>query len=148
MQGEKEKQMDRDDALDAVDAGEERLRDEQIADERVAEHEEPLDTRRAKRGTPAGSSDGDYAPLFVDSQAEKFRIQWVEIQSRFVDDPRVAVKEADDLVAAVIKTITRTFSDERMTLEDQWKSGDKVSTEDLRVAMQRYRSFFNRLLTL
>jgi hypothetical protein len=60
----------------------------------------------------------------------------------------VAVKEADDLVAAVIKTITRTFSDERMTLEDQWKSGDKVSTEDLRVAMQRYRSFFNRLLTL
>jgi hypothetical protein len=145
MQGEKEKQMDR---VDAVEAGEERLRDEQIADDRAAEHEEPVNASRVERSTPAGSSDDDYTPLFVDSEAENFRTQWLEIQSRFVDDPRVAVKEADDLVADVIKNITRTFSDERMTLEDQWKSGDKVSTEDLRVAMQRYRSFFNRLLKL
>jgi hypothetical protein len=136
---QKEKQMDMD-KIDEIDAGEERLRDEQIA-----EDQEQMEERRV----PAGSAnEDDYSPLFENNEAEKFRTQWLEIQSRFVDDPRVAVKEADDLVADVIKNITRTFSDERMTLENQWKSGDKVSTEDLRVALQRYRSFFNRLLKL
>jgi hypothetical protein len=90
----------------------------------------------------------DFASLFENNEAERFRTQWLEIQSKFVDDPSVSVKDADDLVAEVIKNITRTFSDERLSLENQWKSGGKVSTEDLRVAMKRYRSFFNRLLTL
>ena len=143
MQAEKEKQMNMD-KVDAVDTGEERLRDEQIA-----EDQEQVEERRGEGRVPAGSThEDDYTALSEDTEAEKFRTQWLEIQSRFVDDPRVAVKEADDLVADVIKDITRTFSDKRMTLENQWKSGDKVSTEDLRVAMQRYRSFFNRLLQL
>lgn len=140
---QKEKQMDVD-KVDEIDAGEERLRDEQIA-----EGQEQLEERRVEGRVPAASAnEDDYSPLFENNEAEKFRTQWLEIQSRFVDDPRVAVKEADDLVADVIKNITRTFSDERMTLENQWKSGDKVSTEDLRMALQRYRSFFNRLLKL
>ena len=143
MQAEKEKQMDVeqvDDAVDAVETGEERLRDEQIDERQVVEErvEEKRDASRTE----------DLAPLFEKGEAEKFRTQWLEIQSRFVDDPSVSVKDADDLVADVIKNITRTFSDKRMSLENQWKSGDKVSTEDLRVAMQRYRSFFNRLLSL
>jgi Lon protease-like protein len=138
MQAEKERQMEMDN-VDAVDSGEERLRDEQIA-----EDQEQMEGR-----VPAiSANEEDYSPLFENNEAVKFRTQWLEIQSRFVDDPRVAVKEADDLVADVIKNITRTFSDERMTLENQWKSGDRVSTEDLRVALQRYRSFFNRLLKL
>ena len=90
----------------------------------------------------------EFAPLFKDNEAEKFRTHWLEIQSRFVDDPSVAVKDADELVAKVIKNITDVFADRRMSLENQWKSGDKVSTEDLRVALKRYRSFFNRLLSL
>jgi len=145
MQSENQKQMDKVDEVDAVEAGEERLRDEQIAEDRAEEQREHLKETRV----PAGSTnEEEYTALFEDNESEKFRAQWLEIQSRFVDDPRVAVKEADDLVADVIKNITRTFSDKRMTLENQWKSGDKVSTEDLRVALQRYRSFFNRLLQL
>lgn len=140
MRTENEKQMDR----EQVDTGEERLRDEQIAEGQV------VDEGMEKNGPAADSttSDEDLAPLFENNEAEKFRSHWLEIQSRFVDDPTVAVKEADELVADVIKNITRTFSDKRLGLENQWKRGDKVSTEDLRVAMQRYRSFFNRLLTL
>ena len=66
-----------------------------------------------------------------------------------MDDPRASVKEADELVANVIKSITRSFADRRMFLENQWKSGDNnISTEDMRVAIKRYRSFFNRLLSL
>ena len=140
MRAENEKQMDR----DQVEMGEERLRDEQIAEGQVVD--EGTETNR-----PAADSttrEEDFAPLFEDNEAEKFRTHWLEIQSRFVDDPTVAVKEADDLVADVIKNITRTFSDKRLGLENQWKRGDKVSTEDLRVAMKSYRSFFNRLLTL
>ena len=139
MQAEKEKQMDMEN-VDSADAGEERLRDEQIAEGQVVE--EPVDEKQTAR------KEDDFAPLFERNAAEKFREQWLEIQSRFVDDPSISVKDADNLVADVIKGITRMFSDERLSLENQWKSGDKVSTEDLRVAMQRYRSFFNRLLSL
>ena len=138
MQAEKEKQME-------MDTGEERLRDEQIAEGQVVE-ERTEENRGATSST--ASNEEDFAPLFENNEAEKFRSQWLEIQSRFVDDPSVSVKDADDLVADVIKTITRTFSDKRLSLENQWNSGDKVSTEDLRVALKRYRSFFNRLLTL
>ena len=139
MQAEKEKQIDIE-IVDAEDTGEERLRDEQIAEGQVVE-ERISENRNAR-------SEEDFAPLFEMDAAKKFRAQWLEIQSRFVDDPSVSVKDADDLVADVIKNITRTFSDKRLSLENQWKSGDKVSTEDLRLAMQRYRSFFNRLLSL
>lgn len=140
MRAENEKQMDR----EQVDTGEERLRDEQIAEGQVVD--EGMEKNRP--AADSTTSDEDLAPLFENNEAEKFRTHWLEIQSRFVDDPTVAVKEADDLVADVIKNITRTFSDKRLGLENQWKRGDKVSTEDLRVAMKRYRSFFNRLLTL
>ncbi len=70
------------------------------------------------------------------------------IQGKFVDDPRDSVKQADDLVADIIKSVTMSFADRRMDLEKQWKSGENISTEDMRVALKRYRSFFERLLTL
>jgi hypothetical protein len=140
MQAENEKQMEN----DRVDTGEERLRDEQIAEGEIVD--EGMEMKRP--AADSATSEEDFAPLFENTEADKFRTQWLEIQSRFVDDPTVAVKDADDLVADVIKNITRTFSDKRMGLENQWKRGDKASTEDLRVAMKRYRSFFNRLLTL
>ena len=148
MQNEKEKQMNID-AIDPEDTGEERMRHEQITEERGEENRAETktardDNRNVSRDT---NREEDFAPLFEDNEAEGFRTHWLEIQSRFVDDPSVAVKDADDLVADVIKNITRSFADKRISLESQWKSGD-VSTEDLRVAMKRYRSFFNRLLTL
>lgn len=108
------------------------------------------ETSRLAEETRARTSEDteNYAPLFDAKRAEDFRNEWLEIQSRFVDDPSVAVKEADELVSQIIQNVSRMFADERTSLENQWNSGDKASTEELRVALRRYRSFFNRLLTL
>ena len=86
-------------------------------------------------------------PLLASGDAEGFRAQWLEIQAAFVDEPRRAVHEADELVAELMQRLARTFADERTTLESQWDRDEDVSTEDLRVALQRYRSFFDRLLS-
>jgi hypothetical protein len=80
-------------------------------------------------------------------QGERFTTRWQEIQSSFVDQPRDAVAEADALVADLMQRLAAGFSGERERLEAQWDRGDDVSTEDLRVALTRYRSFFDRLLS-
>jgi hypothetical protein len=87
-------------------------------------------------------------PLFTESEMEDFRSQWSKVQTGFVDEPRRTVEDADKLVAAVMQRLEQGFANERSGLEKQWDSGDNVSTEDLRVALQRYRSFFDRLLRL
>ncbi|HEX9111049.1 MAG TPA: hypothetical protein VF845_06185 [Terriglobales bacterium] len=87
-------------------------------------------------------------PLFSESEMEDFRSQWSTIQTGFVDEPRRTVEDADKLVAAVMQRLAEGFANERSGLEKQWDRGDNVSTEDLRLALQRYRSFFDRLLNL
>ena len=87
-------------------------------------------------------------PLFSESEMVEFRSQWTKIQTCFVDEPRGTVKDADKLVAAVMQRLAEGFANERSSLEKQWDRGDNVSTEDLRLALQRYRSFFDRLLKL
>ena len=87
-------------------------------------------------------------PLFSESEMGDFRSQWSKIQTGFVDEPRRTVEDADKLVAAVMQRLEEGFANERSDLEKQWDRGDNVSTEDLRVALQRYRSFFDRLLKL
>jgi len=84
--------------------------------------------------------------LLTREESEHFRTQWNEVQGKFVDDPRSAVQQADALVSEVIKQITLMFAEEHSTLENQWSLGKDVSTEDLRNALKRYRSFFNRLV--
>jgi hypothetical protein len=124
---------DREVNRDVVDVAEERReRDEQVRENRA----------------PAATAREELVPLFEDEDAKRFRNQWLSIQSKFVDDPRESVKQADDLVAGVLKSVTMGFSDRRVALEKQWNSGENISTEDLRVALKRYRSFFDRLLTL
>ena len=86
-------------------------------------------------------------PLFPAEEAERFRGRWTDIQSGFVDQPREAVEKADGLVADLMQRLAASFSDERSQLEQQWDSSGDASTEDLRVALQRYRSFFDRLLS-
>ncbi len=86
-------------------------------------------------------------PLFAGDDADRFRSRWQEVQAGFVDEPQQAVKDADSLVAELMQRLAETFSQERTNLESQWDSGDDASTEDLRVALQRYRSFFDRLLS-
>jgi hypothetical protein len=86
--------------------------------------------------------------LFPDKECHDFRSRWDDIQIHFVDDPKKAVEQADNLVAETMKRLAEIFSDERKNMETQWSRGENVSTEDLRQALQRYRSFFNRLLLI
>jgi hypothetical protein len=86
--------------------------------------------------------------LFVPSEAQEFRTRWEKIQAGFVDEPRKAVHEADELVEAAIKKLSEIFAEEQAKLEREWDRGDDVSTEDLRLAFRRYRSFFDRLLSV
>jgi hypothetical protein len=88
------------------------------------------------------------AQLFVPSEAQELRTKWERIQTGFVDEPRKAVQDADALVAAATKRLAEIFSEERAQLEREWDRGDDVSTEDLRIALRRYRSFFDRLLSV
>ncbi|WP_326742695.1 hypothetical protein [Streptomyces sp. NBC_01768] len=90
--------------------------------------------------------DEDNEPLLGNEQ-EKFRTRWQKIQGEFVDDPQNAVKAADQLVAETMQALATNFSEHKRGLEGQWQRGEEVATEDLRIALQRYRSFFNRLLT-
>ncbi len=87
-------------------------------------------------------------PLFQEDEAEKFSDRWTNIQSKFVESPPQALKEADELVADVLNNITTGFHNRRTSLEKQWQDGNNASTEELRQALKRYRSFFDRLLTL
>lgn len=89
---------------------------------------------------------GNTAPLLSESEIGDLRSRWSNIQAAFVDEPRRAVETADQLVATAMQKLAEGFAKERESLEKQWDQGDNVSTEELRIALQRYRSFFGRLL--
>ena len=131
---------DRQKTVEVVDTSDQPAEGGQMVKETVAEHEARMNPENVKQD--------DLAPLFENDAAEKFRTRWLAIQSRFVDDPKASVKEADDLVADVIQGITSSFADRRGTLEKNWNGGGNASTEDLRQAFKQYRSFFDRLLSL
>jgi hypothetical protein len=104
-------------------------------------------------GSSAGAAtavalDKQVVPLFSAEEAKDFRGRWDAIQASFVDEPRQVVKQADSLVAVAMKRLAEMFAAERARLEGQWDRGDNVSTEDLRLALQRYRSFFGRILSV
>ncbi|MDX2389041.1 hypothetical protein NJL88_02845 [Streptomyces sp. DK15] len=103
-----------------------------------------------RNGSRATTSDVDAAddtdPLLPSGEAQGFRKSWSDIQSRFVDDPQEAVRSADALVAEVMQTLAGSFAAHKQGLEGRWDRGEQVATEDLRLALQHYRSFFNRLL--
>jgi hypothetical protein len=118
-------------------------------DRTVAEVDRKAPDRGAPDRSPVGADEGESsAPLFGGDQASSYRSRWAEIQTGFVDEPRAAVQEADALVAEVMRQLARTFADERRRLEGQLAEGEEASTEDLRIALRRYRSFFDRLLTV
>ncbi len=106
----------------------------------------PVSTRPNEASVNAAANKNVSTPLFSDSDVSDLRGRWSNVQAGFVDEPLHAVEEADKLVAAVMKRLAEGFANERSTLEKAWDRGDNVSTEDLRVALQRYRSFFDRLL--
>src|SRR5262249_31501013 len=97
-------------------------------------------------GAPTQTVDEPPVPLFSKEEHSGYRTRWTGIQTGFVDEPRKAVVEADALVAEVMKRLADGFAEERRQLETQWEKSDRISTEELRIAMRRYRSFFERLL--
>ena len=100
------------------------------------------------RSMDAANEEERLAPLFSEDAAKDFRARWSAVQSSFVDDPKQAVRQGDELVAQVMKNLAESFSNERAKLEAQLDQTDKASTENLRLALRRYRSFFERLLSL
>lgn len=107
---------------------------------------EPMPGGQPTGGAASSAADDSPAALMSADELQDAITRWRDIQGQFVDDPRHAVQQADSLVADMMERITRTFADERKRVESRWSRGDDVSTEDLRQALQRYRSFFERLL--
>ncbi|GHI09870.1 hypothetical protein AQI88_15860 [Streptomyces cellostaticus] len=94
-----------------------------------------------------GGTDDETPPLLTDDEERGYRDRWQDIQSRFVDDPREAVHDADALAADVMQTLATAFALHKKDLEGTWSQGQRVDTEELRGALRRYRSFLNRLLS-
>jgi hypothetical protein len=107
----------------------------------LTEHDEPVELSAVD--TTAGD-----APLFTPDDAADYQAEWRALQADFVDDPREAVQRADELVAQVMQTLATTFNEHKHALEEQWQRGDEVQTEELRQALKRYRTFFDRLLSV
>jgi len=121
-------------------------RDQEMSPKYV-EGEETTELPRASEVAADPTPKVESTPLLPAGEMDGYKGRWTEIQGSFVDEPRRAVEQADGLVAEVIKRLAEVFADERGKLEDQWGSGGEADTEDLRVALQRYRSFFERLLS-
>ena len=107
--------------------------------------DEPL--TRDRRDDAAQDESRDDEPLISRDRGEAIESRWHEVQAGFVDEPRESVRQADQLVAELMQQLAADFAETRSQLESQWDSGEDASTEDLRVALTRYRSFFRRLLS-
>jgi hypothetical protein len=122
-------------------------RDLSTADLAYGRREEATKDGTVKDQTATHAESGTEEHGLLDGNtATSYSNRWSDIQGRFVDEPQESVKQADSLVADVIQQLAQRFAQERSTLEDQWQRGSEVSTEDLRQALQHYRSFFQRLL--
>lgn len=144
--------MSEQDNLTTRDLAEPRHGDDGTAQDMPLTREQEPDAGGVEQGAQTTDrADADMeatAPLLPSDQSGRFEQRWHEIQASFVDQPRQAVEQADTLVAELMQELASGFSETRSGLEAQWDNeGDDVSTEDLRVALTRYRSFFNRLLS-
>jgi hypothetical protein len=108
------------------------------------QHTEPVSTE----STVSQSETSGQRTLFADDELAGLRARWDAVQARFVDDPRECVQTADGLVSDLVEQLTAGFAAARSRLEEQWARGEEASTEDLRVALQHYREFFERLLAV
>jgi hypothetical protein len=128
---------------DLTAQGEKKLHTDDIAGTAKPDPEEFIEVKHGD-----GDDTRKLEPLFADGVDRDFRNRWRDIQTGFVDEPRSAVEQADQLVAQLMQRLAQSFSEQRSNLEKQWDASEKVSTEELRVAFTRYRSFFERLLSI
>ena len=143
MKVEDQERVEQDEEKMTATDGEERK--QESVDRATSTRELAKDLERTSSGKVDHSAT---TALFPENESKDFHKRWTDIQTAFVDEPRQAVERADELVAEVIKRLADSFARERSRLEGQWGRGDNVSTEDLRVALQRYRAFFDRLLNI
>ena len=132
------------DASDAVYRGSIESGDE--TEPRVLERE--VERTRPDTGPADAAAPMRDTALLAPDVVENLKAKWSDIQAGFVDEPRRAVEQADGLVTDAIQGLAQSFGSERARLEAQWDRGGDVSTEDLRLALQRYRAFFSRLLSV
>jgi len=120
--------------------------------ERVMEEEHittaDLVNAQDRREEQRPTQEENMGPLLPQNEVQEFRSRWDRVQTGFVDEPRTAVQQADELVAQAIKRLAENFANARNQLEGQWDRGSDVSTEDLRMALRKYRTFFQRLLSI
>jgi hypothetical protein len=126
-------------------------RDEAVSDAKYAQDADlplpqPLNTAGVTKTTV--TEEQALAPLFSEGTTSDFRARWDLVQQSFVDDPRAAVTAADELVGQVTKTLADTFAEQRSRLEQGFSQAEAPTTENLRIALRQYRSFFERLLTI
>lgn len=114
-------------------------------DSTVVGTEAPAEMPRASQAETESSSE---RTLFADDQRAGLSARWDSVQAGFVDDPKECVQKADGLVSDVVDQLTTGFADARSRLEERWGRGEEPSTEDLRLALKRYREFFQRLLAV
>jgi hypothetical protein len=114
----------------------------------IEEDDRNVDQRSRPAHAYAEPAVGETVSLFADADVKDYRSRWSNIQTAFVDEPRKAVEDADALVKSVLNNLSEVFTRERQTLANQWERGSDVSTEDLRITLRRYRSFFDRLLNV
>ena len=142
-----EKQKDLSTADAAVVAEQERTEREKISRvDQVESRWRPVVSHTSRE--IYGEGEAKPIPLLPDDEVNKFESRWNVIQTAFVDEPHAAVEDADQLVSEIMDRLAEMFAEERSLLEEQWTQGDDVSTEHLRLTLQRYRSFFQRLLSL
>jgi hypothetical protein len=109
----------------------------------------PAEEREVEeRPGESNARESELSPLFSDEEERNFRNRWKDIQTGFVDEPHRSVEQADELIAKLLQRLAESFSEQRSHLEQQWEKSDSASTEDLRLALRRYRSFFDRLLSI
>ena len=111
-------------------------------------HADQFAANRHHNGEGASAQPSSETSLFDGADLKDFRGQWDSVQAGFVDDPKRCVEQADSLVSAVVEQLSTGFAEARSRLEQQWSRGEDASTEDLRVALKRYREFFDRLLAV
>ncbi len=116
--------------------------------EKKSPDKRPEKSKAQQEGSASGHDNDQLAPLFPPDRVADLRKQWQVLQVGFVDEPRQTVSKADQLVAEVMRELAQSFADQRTNLEHQWDKGDRISTEELRVTLRRYRSFFERLLAI
>jgi len=121
--------------------------DNTVEEIQVMESEGPVHTAELT-GTPGPNGDEAAGPLLSPQFVQDLRNRWDRIQTGFVDEPRAAVQQADELVASAVKKLAESFAEARNTLERQWDRADQVSTEDMRIVLKKYRSFFHKLMSV